>query len=126
MDGSGFPRKIKAESIPVFTRIVTMADTFDNLMNPSKQYKILPHLVLENIMAQVSSNKLCREIYQSFVESVSIVPSGTMITLTDNKNYIVIKENIVNPTRPIVREISTGETLDLLQNRNLFIDKIIC
>jgi len=38
-DGSGYPRKLKGEEIPLFARIVTIADMWDAL-NSDRPYRV--------------------------------------------------------------------------------------
>ena len=37
---------------------------------------------------------------------------------------IVAKENVVNPTRPVVRNIETDEEIDLVTKLSYFMDKV--
>ncbi len=42
-DGKGYPKGLKGEEIPLFARILAVADTFDNLMNEYKDYRKVIH-----------------------------------------------------------------------------------
>ena len=39
LDGSGYPRKVKAPDIPVQTRMMTISDIFDALTAKDRPYK---------------------------------------------------------------------------------------
>ena len=124
LDGSGFPRGIKQENIPIYTRIVTMANEFDTLMMERSFTGIQIHEILEVLMAKITSGKLCKDVYRPFTEAVSIYPAGTIVKLSDGAMCIVVKENVVNPTRPTVRNIETDEEIDLVTKLSYFIDKV--
>lgn len=52
VDGSGYPKGIKGNSINLLARIVAIINTFDNLCNPAKQsLAVTPHQVLSLMYA---------------------------------------------------------------------------
>jgi len=52
-DGSGYPRRLKGEEIPIEARIVALTDVFDALMSP-RQYK--PAFSLEKSIAIIKQD----------------------------------------------------------------------
>ncbi len=71
IDGSGYPRGIKGESIPIEARIMTIADIYDALTAADRPYKsALPHgKALEILESEASRNKIDRALFQVFVEA---------------------------------------------------------
>ena len=101
-----------------------MANEFDTLMMERSFTGIQIHEILEVLMAKITSGKLCKDVYRPFTEAVSIYPAGTIVKLSDGTICIVVKENVVNPTRPVVRNIETDEEIDLVTKLSYFIDKV--
>ena len=52
-DGKGYPRKLKGEEIPLFCRILAVADAYDAMTNDRVYRKALPQ---ENALAELSQN----------------------------------------------------------------------
>ena len=53
-DGTGYPRKLKGEQIPLFARILCVADSFD-AMSSSRTYK--ESMVLDRVLAEIDRCK---------------------------------------------------------------------
>ncbi len=71
LDGSGYPRRIKGDQIPVQTRIMTIADIFDALTASDRPYKqaVAPDKALDIIQAEAKSGLLDVELVRVLVES---------------------------------------------------------
>lgn len=53
-DGTGYPRKLKGEEIPVLCRILAVADSFDAMTNDRVYRKALP---IDQVIAELEQNK---------------------------------------------------------------------
>ena len=71
LDGSGYPRHIRGEAIPVQTRMMTIADIFDALTASDRPYKrALPLARALDIMAdEVKAGMLDPNLFQVFTEA---------------------------------------------------------
>jgi HD-GYP domain-containing protein (c-di-GMP phosphodiesterase class II) len=71
LDGTGYPRKIKGESIPVQSKIMAVCDVFDALVANDRPYK--PALSLEKtldiLVMQGTKGQLDPGIVQTFIEA---------------------------------------------------------
>lgn len=80
LDGSGYPRAIKAKDIPVQTRMMTIADIFDALTATDRPYKrALPaEKALDILGMEVKEGKLDGELFRIFCEAriFELVPAG--------------------------------------------------
>ena len=70
LDGSGYPRKIRAGEIPVQTRIMTISDIYDALTAQDRPYKrALPaSRALDILTEEVKAGMLDAELFRLFVE----------------------------------------------------------
>jgi len=73
LDGSGYPRGLKEEQIPVQSRIMTIADIYDALTAGDRPYKrALPSIkALDILHEEAKNNKIDSELLRIFIESNS-------------------------------------------------------
>lgn len=110
-DGSGYPAGITGEEIPLYSKIIHVADVYDALTS-KRPYKApyTPSEAIEYLMG--GCNILFDEsIVRVFLGCVPVYPKGATITLSDDR-LAVVYENNANPLRPKVR-VETGEIIDL-------------
>jgi hypothetical protein len=71
LDGSGYPRKLRGEEIPIQARMMTIADIFDALTASDRPYKpaVSPEKALEILRAEASAGRLDAELVRVMVES---------------------------------------------------------
>lgn len=114
-DGSGYPRGLRKDEIPLYARIIHVADVYDALTS-KRPYKdpYTPSEAIEYLMGgcHILFDAI---IVNTFLKWVPIYPKGVMVKLSDGREGIVF-ENTRNPIRPKVRLLS-GEILDLGDER---------
>lgn len=104
-NGSGYPLQIKGVDIHEYARIVAVADVYDALTSDRVyRKKIRPHEVFEYITT-LARNHYDARVINSFVKHISMYPLGSGIVLSNRERAIVVKENRVYPTRPVVRVV---------------------
>ncbi len=71
LDGSGYPRRLAGQAIPVQSRIMTIADIYDALTAGDRPYKrSLPEeKALDILAAEAKAAKIDASLYKVFVES---------------------------------------------------------
>lgn len=71
LDGSGYPRKVKGEEIPIQTRMMTISDIYDALTAGDRPYKkaLPPERALYILELEVKEGKLDPELFRVFVEA---------------------------------------------------------
>jgi HD-GYP domain-containing protein (c-di-GMP phosphodiesterase class II) len=71
LNGSGYPRRVKGDAIPLQTRMMTIADIFDALTAQDRPYKpALPLTRALDILAdEVKTGQLDNELFKLFVEA---------------------------------------------------------
>jgi HD-GYP domain-containing protein (c-di-GMP phosphodiesterase class II) len=107
LDGSGFPNGTRGNNLSVLTKIVMVADQYDELCNaPDPQSSLNPHAALSRLFRHVvmkgESSKFCQEVVQALVQAIGVYPPGSLVELTDGFLGIVSLINIHHPTKPIV------------------------
>lgn len=69
MDGSGYPDRLSGEEIPLSAQIVCIADVYDALTTTRSYRAALSHHAAVDVMRE-SSRWWCREVFDSFMESI--------------------------------------------------------
>ena len=121
IDGNGYPKGLSGNSIPLFGRILAIADVFDALTS-NRPYReaAFPNDAIEYMMANASV-QFDYEILKAFLKAVVAYPVGMLVALSNGDKALVVKNNEENTLRPIVRLIDNGETqhtdIDLMNNQ---------
>ncbi len=134
-DGKGYPKKISGKNILETARIVSVADAFCAMVsmrsyrNSMVGYKAMRELLNDN------SRRFDSKILTIFIKSIGIYPIGSIVMLNDGSIGRVIANHKDAPLRPVIRiimdtlgkkyENDSGEKLDLLENKSLFISKTV-
>lgn len=105
LNGSGYPRGIKADEIHLYAKIIAVADVFDAVTS-DRIYRgaMLPHNGLEILFAGAGT-LFDEEIVKAFRRSIAIYPVGLTVTLSDGRIGVVAKQNAHVSDRPIIRII---------------------
>ena len=114
-DGTGYPYKYKGERLPLFVRILSVADVYDALTS-QRSYRgaWMPCDAIEYIMAQ-SDIQFDNEIVQCFLRIVCAYPTGTIIRLSNGCLAVVVKnhpENVLRPRVRLAEDCALGKKLD--------------
>ncbi len=117
-DGTGYNRRLKGESIPLYSRIVAVTDVYDAMSNDRVyKKKMSPDKVFKEI-ARMGNKHFDREIMEKFVRHLSLYPTGTGVILNTNHRGIVIEQNRLLPESPIIRLFKKDKS----SNRSSFVD----
>ncbi len=106
LDNTGYPKRTKDRELNLFTRIITVADTFDALTS-GRIYitdPIPPVEVLRKMMYRMR-NKFDHLILKIFINNVGLFPAGSLTLLSNSQIAIVEKNNPKTPAAPVVRVI---------------------
>jgi putative nucleotidyltransferase with HDIG domain len=115
-DGSGYPKKLTAEEIPLFSKIIAVADTYDAVtsIRPHRQ-PMSPAEAFELISSQVGKS-FDFEIVKAFTKNLQLYPIDTKVELSDGRFAVVTNND--NVFRPTVKSDS-GEFINLGDSKNL-------
>lgn len=119
-DGTGYPNGLEKEKIPLFGRIITVADVYDALTAKRPYRKpVKPFEAIEYIMGGVGTS-FDYNVVKAFLKKIEPYPIGSCVRLSDGRHGNIIGENPSNPLRPVVKVTGDkGEILDLYNDFNL-------
>lgn len=119
-DGKGYPRNLKEASIPIFSRIIAVADAYDTLI--SKDFPgepVTPYEAIRFIIGN-SGRMFDPNVVSKFIHYVGIYPTGTRVQLSNGENGIVIK--VSDGLLPVVK---VGNKIINLVKNKIYIEKVI-
>lgn len=125
IDGSGYPKGVRADSIYPYERIISVADVY-HAMTSERIYrsKQSPFKVLESIL-QDQFGKFDMKVIQALTRLIANFSSGTKVRLSNNEVGEIVFVEQKAPTRPMVRLEQSGEIIQLINQRGLHIEEII-
>ncbi|MEO9633760.1 MAG: HD-GYP domain-containing protein [Parasphingorhabdus sp.] len=102
MDGTGYPGKIPAGNLSIFTRMSAICDVYDAI---TSQRSYNSPLSASQALAKMQSwsGHFDQLILRNFIDSLGILPVGTLVRLNDDELAIVIGESPKDYSAPIVR-----------------------
>ena len=99
-DGSGFPTRVKGESMTVGARILALVNRYDNLCNPSRSAAAMtPHESLSLIFAQLKT-RFDTTALSAFIRMMGVYPPGSVVQLVDERYGMVVSVNSTRPLKP--------------------------
>ena len=102
-DGSGYPSGYSGTQIPLFGRILAVADVYDALTSKRSYRKAWhPKEALEYIL-KGSGSQFDASLVQIFSHLISVYPTGTLVKLSDDSIAVVVKNYAEDLSRPRVR-----------------------
>lgn len=121
-DGSGYPKGLEGNEIPLFARILAVADVYDAITSNRAYRKAwFANEAIEYMMANAEI-QFDYDILKAFLKSVAVYPVGTFVKLSNGQTALIVKNQAGNTLRPVIRIIredgSCTEDIDLLSNFN--------
>lgn len=130
-NGTGYPFGKNGDNLHLFSRIVAVCNTYDNLVSDSPSATaVTAHEALEFLMGNAGT---CFDfkIVEVFTRKVNPYPPGTLVQLSTGDMACVIKETFNYPLRPVVQGIDLDkkqlnrQILDLMQVKDVTIVGIL-
>lgn len=101
-DGSGYPARLEGETTSLLSRIVAIANYYDELCNPPVFAEVLtPHEALSLMFAKLRS-KFDPKLLQVFIRCLGVYPPGTIVQLSNGAIGMVATVNTARPMKPTV------------------------
>lgn len=116
-DGTGYPRGLKGKNIPLYGRVLALADVYDALTSQRTYREALFSGAAIEYMMGCADTHFDYDILQAFLKTVAPYPVGTVVRLSDDSVAAVMRNSTANILRPTVRillpEEDAGHEVDL-------------
>ena len=120
-NGSGYPRKLHAEQISDFARVLAVIDTYAAITEPRHYRKPkLPYLAMEETLRSASERFFWPPAVRALIMAAGLFPVGSFVKLSTGHNATVLEANPKQVDRPVVQPLGEdgrpkGSPLDLSQ-----------
>ncbi len=103
VDGTGYPERISGDKLTLYARMGAICDVYDALTS-NRCYKNgwEPADTIRK-MAEWRNGHFDERIFQAFVKTIGIYPSGTLVRLKSGRLAIVIEQSAKSLLTPVVK-----------------------
>ncbi len=120
-DGSGYPGALSGKSIPLFSRIIAVADVYSALTS-QRPYRdaYSPAEAIEYIMGN-AGRQFDSGVVKAFLKCISPYAVGSCVKLSNGEKAVVADQNPDNPLRPTIFLMDDPTVMiDLYNDRRFF------
>jgi len=122
LDGTGYPRKIKASGITEFTRIITLCDVYDAITSERVYKKGRSSLDALKVLYQNKGTKFDENLVDQYISNIGLYPPGSIVELRHGQVGIVVNTNYRHRHLPkilLVRNEEKGSMPETVLNLEL-------
>lgn len=102
-DGSGYPKGLVGDDIPIYGRILALADVYDALTSQRSYRRAWSSSEAVEFLMGSTDSHFDFELLQVFLKTVAAYPVGTLVELSNGYLAVVVANNQENTLRPLVR-----------------------
>jgi len=125
LNGTGYPRGLKDHALHFFSKIVMVADAYDELCNHHELEKCLtPHQAL-SCLYNKREGEFCEEIVVALIRNLGVYPPSSVVELSDGSIGIVCTINLLDRMRPTVMLYASDIPRDEAKLVDLAIEKTL-
>lgn len=132
-DGTGYPFQKDNKDISLYSKIVSVCNTFNNLITRGEHGIPYSSDKAVKMIISLAKKDFDSDVVKAFQKAIGFYPNNTRVKLSNGSIARVIEQNPNLPLRPVLSivkhldgTVSDGlEIVDLSESTNLFIKEII-
>jgi HD-GYP domain-containing protein (c-di-GMP phosphodiesterase class II) len=103
-NGTGYPKRLEGESISVLSRMAAVCDVYDAITS-NRPYKTGwdPAESLRQMAVWTKEGHFETRIFQAFVKSIGIYPTGSLVKLQSGRLGVVLEQNEKSALTPRIK-----------------------
>ncbi|MGY5449438.1 HD-GYP domain-containing protein [Agarivorans sp. MS3-6] len=116
LDGSGFPKGLKANALDKSTQLLSVVDTFEHLCSPLPSQKSMTPQEAFAFLYKSATTKFNKMYLEQLMKTLGIYPPGSLVSLSNKTYGMVMSSNPKEKLKPRVLLLENGKSFD---NSNL-------
>ena len=114
MDGTGYPKGLKAEQISLMAKMGAVCDVYDAITS-NRPYKAgwCPSESIRK-MAEWTKGHFDAVVFEAFVKSVGIYPVGTLVRMESGRIGVIVEQNAKSLLLPKVRVFFSSKAMSYI------------
>jgi HD-GYP domain-containing protein (c-di-GMP phosphodiesterase class II) len=118
VNGSGYPKGLKGKGIPIFSKIISVADVYDAVTSyRSYRLPMLPSEAFELISRDVNV-AFELDVVKAFFAKLELYPMNTIVELSDGRLGMVVESEGASRLKPCIRIWGSTEIINLASAMN--------
>ncbi|MGI9532464.1 HD-GYP domain-containing protein [Lutimonas sp.] len=130
-DGTGYPKGLAGESIPMFGRIAGIVDSFGAMTSQRPYAQQMSTYDCLRAFNQLSDKLFQKQLVEQFIQAIGFFPTGTLVELNNESVGVVVRQNSSSKLKPDVIIILDKNknfkdefvTISLEERKSLWINK---
>lgn len=103
LDGTGYPRGLSGDELPIHGRMSCIVDIYDALTADRCYKKGMSSAEAFKILLSLTPFHLDKELVYKFINCIGVYPVGALVELSDGRVGIVWTSNTAEPLKPEVK-----------------------
>ncbi len=125
VDGSGYPHGLKGEEISLFARMGAVCDVYDAITSDRPYKKGWGPAESIRKMAEWSKGHFDERVFQAFVKSIGIYPTGSLVRLESGRLGVVLEQHEQSLLMPKVKVFFSVKTKSPLMLEVIDLAKLV-
>lgn len=101
-DGSGYPRGLQGDQIPVFSRMLAIVDCYDAITSDRPYGNAISSHSAAKKLYEWRGIDFHEELVEQFIQCLGVYPTGSLVELSTGEVGIVMSQNRMRRLRPKV------------------------
>jgi len=123
-DGSGYPRGLKGDEIPVYGRIAGIVDTYDAMITSRPYASTQSSYGALRQLRSLAGSQFQADLVDQFTQAIGMFPTGTLVLLNTGEVAVVTAQSRVRRLRPEIMIILDAEKQPLADYRVVNLNQV--